>query len=137
GTDHYELVVKPAALDVRPNLAWHLDEPFAAASAIPTHYVPKITREHVTVALSGDGGDESFAGYRRYAQAMALAARMDRGPARMARPLLRLTSRLLPVGARGQAWTGMRGGGTIDRHAPPLTHERPDNPRHALSDARP
>ena len=134
GTDHYELVVKPAALDVLPKLAWHLDEPFADASAIPTYYVSKITREHVTVALSGDGGDESFAGYRRYAQAMALAARMDRGPARMARPLLRLTSRLLPVGARGQAWTGMRGAGTIERYARLVTHERPETLRHALSD---
>ncbi len=134
GTDHYELVVKPAALDVLPKLAWHLDEPFADASAIPTYYVSKITREHVTVALSGDGGDESFGGYRRYAQAMALATRMDQGPGRMARPLFRLTSRLLPVGARGQAWTGMRGAGTIERYARLVTHERPETLRHALSD---
>src|SRR5262249_4014550 len=106
GTDHYELVVKPAAPDVLPKLAWHLDEPFADSSAIPTYYVAKITREHVTVALSGDGGDETFAGYRRYTRAMALAARMDGSAGRLARPVLRLISRLLPVGARGQAWTG-------------------------------
>src|SRR5437667_885222 len=134
GTDHYELVVKPAALDVLPKLAWHLDEPFADSSAIPTYYVAKITREHVTVALSGDGGDESFAGYRRYAQAMALAARMDRSPARFARSLLRLTSRLLPVGARGQAWTGLFGAGPLERYARLVTHERPETLRRALSD---
>jgi asparagine synthase (glutamine-hydrolysing) len=134
GTDHYELVVKPAALDVLPRLAWHLDEPFADASAIPTYYVSKITREHVTVALSGDGGDETFAGYRRYAQAMALAARMDRSPARLARPFLRLASRLLPVGARGQAWTGLFGAGALERYARLVTHERPETLRRALSD---
>ena len=134
GTDHYELVVKPAALDVLPTLAWHLDEPFADASAIPTYYVAKITREHVTVALSGDGGDETFAGYRRYVQALALAARMDSSPARLARPLLRLTSRLLPVGARGQAWTGLMGSGALERYARLVTHERPETLRRALSD---
>ncbi len=134
GTDHYELVVKPAALDVLPKLAWHLDEPFADSSAIPTYYVAKITRAHVTVSLSGDGGDENFAGYRRYAEAMALAARMDESPARLARPLLRLTSRLLPVGARGQAWTGLFGSGALERYARLVTHERPETLRRALSD---
>jgi len=134
GTDHYELVVKPAALDVLPKLAWHLDEPFADASAIPTYYVSKITREHVTVALSGDGGDESFAGYRRYTQALALAARMDHNSARLARPLLRLASRLLPVGAPGQAWTGLHGAAPLERYARLITHERLETLRRALSD---
>src|SRR5215470_4403092 len=133
GADHSELVVKPAALDVLPTLAWHFDEPFADSSAIPTFYVAKITREHVTVALSGDGGDEAFAGYRRYAQAMALTERMDRSPARLARPLLRLTSRVLPVGARGQAWTGLFGAGALERYARLVTHERPETLRRALS----
>jgi asparagine synthase (glutamine-hydrolysing) len=134
GTDHYELVVKPAALDVLPKLVWHLDEPFADSSAIPTYYVAKITREHVTVALSGDGGDEGFAGYRRYAQAMRLAARMDQSPARLARPLLRVASRLLRVGARGQAWTGLMGASPLERYARLVTHERPETLRRALTD---
>ena len=65
-TDHHEFVVKPDAIDVLPKLVWHYNEPFADSSAIPTYYVSKMTRDYVTVALNGDGGDESFAGYERY-----------------------------------------------------------------------
>lgn len=79
GTDHHELVVKPDALEVLPLLARHYGEPFADSSAIPTYYVAKMTREHVTVALNGDGGDESFAGYERY-RANAIAERVGGVP---------------------------------------------------------
>lgn len=65
-TDHKELVVKPKALEVLPKLAWHYDQPFGDSSCIPTYYVSKMTRDYVTVALNGDGGDESFGGYPRY-----------------------------------------------------------------------
>jgi asparagine synthase (glutamine-hydrolysing) len=65
-TAHHEFVVTPDAADVVEKLAWFYDEPFADSSAIPTYYVSKMTRQNVTVALSGDGGDENFAGYRRY-----------------------------------------------------------------------
>ena len=65
-TEHHEDVVEPKALEIIDKLAWHYDEPFADSSAIPTYYVSKIARRHVTVALGGDGGDENFAGYRRY-----------------------------------------------------------------------
>ncbi len=68
GTDHQEVMVKPSALDVLPDLVWHLDEPFGDSSAVPTYYVCQAARRHVTVALSGDGGDEVFAGYTRYQQ---------------------------------------------------------------------
>jgi asparagine synthase (glutamine-hydrolysing) len=65
-TDHYEEVVRPNAVDVVDKLAWHFDEPFADSSAIPTYYVSAAARRRVTVVLGGDGGDENFAGYRRY-----------------------------------------------------------------------
>jgi len=133
GTDHYELVVKPSALDVLPKLAWHFDEPFADSSAIPTYYVSKITREHVTVALSGDGGDENFAGYRRYARAQELHERLDRGVLRLARPLLRLAAGVLPVGAPGQAYAGLLGAGDFGRYHRLMTYERPETLRHLLS----
>lgn len=65
-TEHHHLQVQPDSLRVLPSLAWHFDEPFADSSAIPTWYVSRMTRDHVTVALTGDGGDELFAGYPRY-----------------------------------------------------------------------
>jgi asparagine synthase (glutamine-hydrolysing) len=66
GTDHHEERVRPDALAVLDKLVWHYDEPYADSSAVPTYYVSQAARRHVTVALSGDGGDENFAGYRRY-----------------------------------------------------------------------
>jgi asparagine synthase (glutamine-hydrolysing) len=66
GTDHTELLVKAPVVDILPRLVWHYDEPFGDASAVPSYAIAALTRQHVTVALNGDGGDENFAGYDRY-----------------------------------------------------------------------
>ncbi len=65
-TEHHEFIVKADALAILPKLVRHYGEPYADSSAIPTFYVSQETRQSVTVALNGDGGDESFAGYERY-----------------------------------------------------------------------
>ena len=78
-TDHHEFQVTPSATEILPKLVWHYDEPLADSSAIPTWYVSQMTRQEVTVALSGDGGDELFAGYPRY-QAVELARKIERWP---------------------------------------------------------
>lgn len=90
-TEHTEFRVKPSAVDLIDRLIWHHDGPFGDSSAIPTFLVSQLTRAHVTVALTGDGGDELFAGYLRFQAALAA----DRLPAG-AGPLLDAALALLP-----------------------------------------
>jgi len=80
------MVVRPDAVAVLPKLVWHYGEPFADSSAVPTYYLSEFARAHVTVALNGDGGDESFLGYPRYAGAM-LGSWIDRLPLPVRRAL--------------------------------------------------
>jgi asparagine synthase (glutamine-hydrolysing) len=86
GTEHHELIVEPDALEVIPRIVRHYGEPFADDSAIPSFYVAEMARRHVTVALNGDGGDENFGGYPRYAVNRASAS-LERLPVALRRGL--------------------------------------------------
>ena len=101
GTDHHELVVKPDGVGILDQLISHFDEPFADSSAIPTWYVSEMARRHVTVVLSGDGGDELFGGYDRYLPHPHVAA-FDRYSPRALRRVAALAAERLPHGARGK-----------------------------------
>jgi asparagine synthase (glutamine-hydrolysing) len=67
-SDHHEHIVRPNVAELLPRLVYHFDEPFSDASAVPTYYLCEMARRNVTVCLSGDGGDEMFAGYERYSR---------------------------------------------------------------------
>lgn len=106
-TEHHEYLVEPSALGMLPKLIWHYDEPFGDSSAIPTMYLSDVTRQIVKVSLSGDGGDELFAGYSRY-QAVHLAGRADWLPAPLKSLLGWRLWQKIPTSTRQGAW-GRRG----------------------------
>jgi asparagine synthase (glutamine-hydrolysing) len=101
GTEHHTFVVEPKAWETIPALARQFDEPFADSSSLPTWHVARETRAHVTVALTGDAGDELFAGYDRY-RAVALAALLDRLPDGPRGFLGGPLARALPTSARAK-----------------------------------
>jgi len=99
GTEHTAFTVEAHAMELLPQLVWHLDAPFADSSVIPTYLVSDLTRQQVTVALTGDGGDELFAGYERF-YAASLARRLGAVP----RPLWRLAGRLFDLLPEGTGY---------------------------------
>ena len=101
GTEHHEFVVKPDGVGILDQLVSHFDEPFADSSAIPTWYVSEMARRHVTVVLSGDGGDELFGGYERYLPHPRVVA-FDRYSPRALRRVAAIAAAGLPHGVRGK-----------------------------------
>lgn len=100
GTDHRELILEPHTFELVEDIAWFLDEPFGDSSAIPTYMVSKLAAEEVTVALSGDGGDELFAGYDRYR--VEERERRYRFLPTLARRALGSIGKKMPEGMRGR-----------------------------------
>jgi asparagine synthase (glutamine-hydrolysing) len=115
GTDHHEFLVTPEICDVVDELAWHFDEPFADSSAIPTYVVSKLAREHVTVVLTGDGGDELFAGYTRYVTEQKRRS-FDFLPGAIRKGLMDAVSRRLPHGAFGRNYLHNVSLDSVDRY---------------------
>ena len=101
GCEFHALTASPRVEELLPKLAWHFDEPFADSSAVPTYYVSKAARELVTVALSGDGGDELWAGYTRHrVEHWEQRVRGALGPAARAAGWL---GQALPLSVKGRA----------------------------------
>jgi asparagine synthase (glutamine-hydrolysing) len=106
-TDHHELIVEPDMVGMLPSIVRHHGEPFADTSAVPTRYLCEMTRRDVTVALSGDAGDEAFGGYRRYVWAH-VAERVRRLPAPLARGVAAALAAVPGAKARGVREYGAR-----------------------------
>lgn len=102
GTDHREFVVEPDAIDLVERLVWHHDQPFGDSSAVPTYRLNEVTRNHVTVALAGDGGDELFAGYERFAAGL-MSDRYRSLPITLRRAGRAAIGLLPPTALRGRA----------------------------------
>ena len=104
GTEHVELVGAESTVDLLPLLARGFDEPIVDSSMIPTYLVSRLVREHCTVALGGDGGDELFAGYAHYDRMLWLQQRLGAVPPRLRRAAARAAEALMPVGFKGRSW---------------------------------
>jgi asparagine synthase (glutamine-hydrolysing) len=118
-------VVKPDGLSILDELIAHFDEPFADSSAIPTWYVSQMARRHVTVVLSGDGGDELFGGYDRYLPHPRVA-QFDRTPVPGLRTVAAMTWPLLPHGARGKNFLRHVAKDAAGRYLDSVTFFQPD-----------
>lgn len=128
GTEHRELILEPDIEDLVQGLAWYLDEPFGDPSAIPTYLVSKLAAEDVTVVLSGDGGDELFAGYEKY-----LVEEKERRvptPPVLVRKALGMIAGAMPEGARGRNFLHHFSLVGAERYLDALTLFRADQKRH-------
>lgn len=127
GTEHHELVLEPDVVDVLEDIAWYLDEPFGDSSAIPTFLVSRMAAEHVTVVLSGDGGDELFGGYEKY----RIEGRERGALPAAARAALRGLGKLMPEGMKARNFVRHHGLSDGERYLDAQTLFREDQ-KHCL-----
>ena len=120
-TEHHEFIVTPDLVETIDEIVWHFDEPFADPSALPTFMLSKMARDYVTVVLSGDGGDELFAGYTRYATDKRRSS-LGKLPRSIRRNLLRPLIEVLPHGAKGKNYLYNASLDSIDRYIDSISH---------------
>lgn len=118
GTEHVELDAGETTVDLLPMLARQFDEPMVDSSMIPTFLVSRLVREHCTVALGGDGGDELFGGYQHYSRLLWMQTRLGLIPRPLRRAVSLAAEHLLPVGIKGRNW--LQGLGVDLRHGLPF-----------------
>lgn len=104
GTRHTELMAEEASVDLLPRLATQFDEPMVDSSMIPTFLVSQLVRQHCTVALGGDGGDELFGGYSHYSRLLWMQQRLASLPRPLRKGVALAAEKLLPVGVKGRNW---------------------------------
>ena len=120
-TEHHEFVVTPDLVEIVDDLVWHFDEPFADSSALPTFMVSKMARDFVTVVLSGDGGDELFAGYTRYATDKKRSG-LAKLPKFVRANVLQKIGESLPHGAKGKNFLYNTSLDAVDRYIDSVSH---------------
>jgi asparagine synthase (glutamine-hydrolysing) len=120
-TEHHEFIVTPDLVEIVDELVWHFDEPFADPSALPTFMVSKMARDFVTVVLSGDGGDELFAGYTRYVTDKKRSG-LERLPQSIRENLLKPLSESLPHATKGKNYLYNVSLSAIDRYIDSVSH---------------
>jgi asparagine synthase (glutamine-hydrolysing) len=121
-TEHHEFVVTPDLVETVDDLVWHFDEPFADPSSLPTFMVSKMARDYVTVILSGDGGDELFAGYTRYVTDAKKSFLQEKLPRSVRKNLLKPLSEKLPHGAKGKNYLYNASLDAVDRYVDSISH---------------
>lgn len=136
GTRHTELIAEPATADLLPRLAHQFDEPMVDSSMIPTYLVSQLVRQHCTVALGGDGGDELFGGYGHYSRLLWMKNRLGPIPRFVRRGISLAAEKLLPVGLKGRNW--LQGlGGDLDNGLPLIASYFDATTRRHLLSAQP
>ncbi len=120
-TEHHEFIVTPDLVEIVDELVWHFDEPFADSSALPTFMVSKMAREFVTVVLSGDGGDELFAGYTRYVTDKKRGG-LEKLPKFVRQNVLQKLSEKMPHGAKGKNYIYNASLDAVERYIDSISH---------------